>query len=66
MPSPRWVSRLNADPREWLLDESTPAVRAAALRQLMGRRADDPEVLAARDAAMEADPIRSILAAQDP
>jgi hypothetical protein len=61
-----WLDRLNADPRPWLLDESTPAVRAAALVQLEGRPVSDPEVAAARDLAMRADPIKSILQAQNP
>lgn len=61
-----WLTRLNADPRHWLLDESTPAVRAAALVRLKGRSPSDPEVVSARDAAMKTDPIKSILDAQDP
>lgn len=61
-----WYSRLNADPGPWLLDESTPAVRAATLQRLMGSGASDPDVVTAREAAMQSDPIRSILEAQDP
>lgn len=61
-----WLERLKADPRPWLLEESAPAVRAAALMRLEGRPADDPLVAKARRRAMQADPIRGILAAQDP
>jgi hypothetical protein len=61
-----WHARLRGDPLPWLLDPSSPAVRHLALRQLMGRPADDPEVAAARQAAMAVDPIASILAAQHP
>jgi hypothetical protein len=61
----RWLRHLHADPRPWLLDDDTPAVRAAALQRLQGRSADDPEVVEARTAAMIVDPISSILAAQD-
>lgn len=50
----------------WLLDESTPAVRHATLISLLGRPADDPDVRVALTAAMNTDPIRSILAAQHP
>jgi len=50
----------------WLLEESMPAVRHLALRDLLGRAADDPEVCLAREAATRADPIAAILAAQDP
>jgi len=61
-----WLARLNDDPRPWLLEASDPAVRAAALVRLMGRRDDDPEVSEARSRAMTVDPIAGILAAQDP
>jgi hypothetical protein len=50
----------------WLLDHDTPAVRQFALRWLLDRPDDDPDVRAARAAAMASDPIASILAAQQP
>jgi len=49
-----------------LLDESVPAVRHLALRDLLDRPSDDAELRTAQDAAMRTDPIASILAAQDP
>lgn len=61
-----WLDTLRGDPLPWLLDEATPAVRHLALRQLFGRPPDDPEVAAARNAAMHDRPIAAILAAQDP
>ncbi len=61
-----WRERLRGDPLPWLLDEAAPAVRHLALRQLLDRPPDDPEVVAAHDAATRADPIATILAAQDP
>jgi hypothetical protein len=61
-----WIDGLNDDPRPWLLDTASPAVRHLALRQLFDRRADDPDVRAAQSAAMAADPIAAMLAAQDP
>ena len=61
-----WIDRLHADPRPWLLDEATPAVRHQALRQLGGGTAGDPEVRSALAAAMTTHPIADILAAQDP
>jgi hypothetical protein len=61
-----WRERLNGDPLPWLLDGKEPAVRHRALRELLDRPADDPEVIEARRAAMAADPIASILAAQQP
>jgi hypothetical protein len=61
-----WQAALRADPLEWLLEPGTPAVRHLALRQLLARAADEPDVVEARRAALAADPIASILAAQDP
>ena len=61
-----WTDRLEADPLPWLLAWDTPAVRAAALQRLLDRPAGDPDVAAARAAAMRTFPIRSILDAQHP
>ena len=61
-----WTDLVNADPRPWLLEPDTPAVRAATLVRLMGRAPDDADVVSARTTAMRADPIRAILAAQLP
>ena len=60
-----WGDHLRADPLPWLLDEHTPAVRAAALVRLLDASPDAPQVRQARAAAMATDPIRAILAAQD-
>ncbi|HET7722098.1 MAG TPA: hypothetical protein VFK43_19160, partial [Acidimicrobiales bacterium] len=56
-----WTDRLDADPLPWLLAADTPAVRAAALQRLLDHPAGEPDVVAARAAAMRAEPIRSIL-----
>jgi hypothetical protein len=63
-----WKSLLNSDPLEWLLepDARQPAVRYFTLRDILGRKAHDPEVRTARDAAMSSGPIPKILAAQEP
>lgn len=61
-----WRTRLRGDPLPWLLDEANPGVRHLALRDLVDRPIDDPEVVDARNAAMRTDPIASILAAQEP
>jgi len=61
-----WRDRLLGDPLPWLLDEANPAVRHLALRGMLDRAEDDPDVRAARDAATRTDPIAAILAAQDP
>jgi hypothetical protein len=61
-----WQAALRANPLDWLLEAEDPAVRHLALRQLLERPADDHDVVASRRAAMAADPIASILAAQSP
>ena len=63
--APTWANVLAENPLPWLLEPSNPAVRASALRQLVGRRADDAEVRKAQLEAMQVDPIAGILAAQD-
>lgn len=61
-----WQDKLNGDPLPWLLEEDTPAVRHLALRHLLDRPEDAPEVRQAHAAAMHADPIAAILDAQQP
>jgi hypothetical protein len=61
-----WQATLRADPLGWLLEAEDPAVRHLVLRQLLDRPGDDPDVADSRRAAMAADPIASILAAQEP
>lgn len=51
---------------DWLLEPDDPGVRHLALRDLVQLAPDDPELVSARAAAMAADPIASILAAQHP
>ena len=61
-----WAERLHGDPVAWLLEAEAPAVRHLALRRLLHRSADDPEVAEARAAAMAAPPISTFLDAEDP
>ena len=60
-----WIDALRDDPLPWLLDETSPAVRHLALRQLLAAAEEDPAVTAARTAAMRGHPIAAILEAQD-
>lgn len=59
---------LRDDPLPWLLepDPTLPSVRYFALRDLLDRPADDPDVRAARAAIMASGPVPVILAAQQP
>lgn len=60
-PQPLLISAL-----AWLLAEDSPGVRYLALRDLLRRPADDPELRAARRAAHADGPIAAILAQMDP
>jgi hypothetical protein len=62
----RWRERLNGDPLPWLLEAENPAVRYAALTELLDRPTDDPEVVAARAAINASRPVKAILEAQAP
>ncbi len=59
---------LKGDPLPWLLeiDPVNPGVRYFALRELLERPEDDPEVRQARAAIMASGPVPAILAAQAP
>ena len=59
---------LRGDPLPWLLesDPANPSIRYFALRDLLDRSIDDPEVCLAREAIMKSGPIPAILAAQEP
>jgi hypothetical protein len=63
-----WKTILNDDPIPWLLeqDPENPGVRYFALRELLGRPEDAPEVQAARAAIMTTGPVPAILDAQYP
>lgn len=63
-----WSERLQGDPLPRLLEEDSenPGVRYWALTTLLGRPADDPEVVAAQAQVMATGPVPAILAAQAP
>ena len=63
-----WKDKLNGDPVSWLLepDETQPAIRYYALRDILGLGDSDSEVKAARAAIMKSGPVPAILAAQQP
>ncbi len=59
---------VNVELLDWLLerDPANPGVRYFALRDLLGRPDDDPEVIQAKADIMSSGPVPTILAAQDP
>ena len=56
-----WKSQLKGDPLPWLLESDDPGPRYLALRDLLGLPADDPELVAAQEAAHTQGPIAIIL-----
>ena len=52
-----WKDLLNADPTDWLLEESNPSVRYFALRWLLDKPETDPEVVAASEAIAQSEPV---------
>lgn len=61
-----WTDQLTGDSLAWLLEEENPTMRHLALRDLLERPFNDPELAAARTAAHRSGPIAEILAAMDP
>jgi len=50
----------------WLMESQTPSIRYLTLTKLLGKAHSDPEVIAARQAIGNSDPVKKILEAQNP
>lgn len=61
-----WRDVLRGDPIPWLLEADNPSVRAFTLTDVLDCPANEPQVVAAREAIMYSRPVREILAAQYP
>ncbi len=61
-----WTSQLKADPTDWLLGSDDPSVRYLALRDLLGRGENDPEVREAKRQIMLSGIVPKVLAKQEP
>ena len=61
-----WQTQVRGNPLSWLLNSPEPGVRYLALRDLMDRDADDPDLAEARHAAHANGPIAAILAHMEP
>ena len=61
-----WQSQLKSDPIDWLLETENPGVRYLALRDLLDRPVDDPELIAARQIAHTQGEIAEILVQMQP
>jgi hypothetical protein len=56
-----WQEQLNEDTVSWLLEPENPGVRYLALRDLLERAKDDPELVSARQEAHRNGPIADVL-----
>ena len=61
-----WKSLLNNDATDWLLDETNPSVRYFALRWLLDKPHNDPEVVHAQQAIAQSTAIQQLMARQRP
>jgi hypothetical protein len=59
-----WKSYLNADPTEWLLEESNPSVRYFTLLDILDKSMDDFEVKESKEKIMQMGIVPKILAKQ--
>jgi hypothetical protein len=57
---------LKADPTEWLLEPSNPSVRYWTLIDILDKEPDDADVLKAQESIATSEPVKTILAAQEP
>jgi hypothetical protein len=61
-----WQSKANSDPVNWLLEVNDPGVRYLALRDILDKRPDDPELAEARREAHNHGPIAVVLNEMQP
>ena len=61
-----WRDQLRGDSVSWLLEPDDPGVRYLALRDLLDRPADDPELAVARQKAHDRGPIATVLTVMMP
>jgi hypothetical protein len=57
---------LKADPTGWLLEPSNPSVRYWTLIDILDKEPDDADVLKAQESIATSEPVKTILAAQEP
>jgi len=61
-----WQRQFKDDPVSWLLEHENPGVRYLALRDLLDKPHDDPELVSARQAAHTKGPIAAVLDKMQP
>ena len=61
-----WQEQLHGDSVTWLLESDQPNLRYLALRYLLDRPTDDPDLITAQIAAHKRGPIATILDAMQP
>jgi hypothetical protein len=56
-----WQNYLKGDALSWVLEESEPSARYQSLKHLLNVRGDDPNLIAAQNAAIASAPVAAIL-----
>lgn len=62
----QWKSLLKDNPIDWLLEDTNPSVRYYALREILEKSTDAPEVVTAKNALMKSHVITKILDKKHP
>jgi hypothetical protein len=63
--SNNWISAIERIPIDWLLEEDNPPVRFFTMRNLLDYRANDSELIAARESIEKYKPVQRILQKQN-
>jgi len=61
-----WSKILKESPIDWLLEEANPSVRYFTFRDILGKKGNDSEVIAAKMAISESQVVKKILRKQNP
>ena len=61
-----WLQIVKESPMDWLLEETNPSARYFTLFNILNKKEDDPQVVAAKNAIPESDLIKKILQKQNP
>lgn len=60
-----WKSLLKADPTGWLLEKDNPSIRYWALRDLLDKRENEPEVAGVREKISETEEVQTLFSKID-
>jgi hypothetical protein len=61
-----WIKVLSESPVDWLLDESNPSIRYFTMRNVLGKKENDLDVVEAKHAIPNSRVVQKILGKQNP